>query len=404
MNIEQLIGELLLRNNCVVIPKFGGFISTRKEASIDYEKGIIAAPKKAILFNKQLTNSDGLLINSFALKQGLSYEEAEKSIENQVKIWQQSLNEGERITIERVGFLYLDANKNLLFEQDRFFNLLLQSFGMTQVQFIEEKQVEEIVKPQETIKPLIVPKISLSINPILELDETIEETAKIIPLVAEEKDSKIIPLHAEKTIGKSSSKKIVKYLAAACILPFAFYSFWLPVKTDVLESGLLTFSDFNPFNSGKTASFEKKNLSVKFEKIPPFVSLEKQIEGISKDIKVYSMQHDDEVFFVKINEEQDSEIEIETANPISEKAIAAEKPVVINKTSGKLQIVVGSFSNQNNAQDLVNDLKSKGFDAYTFPQENGLIRVSAGRSNSQSEVQELVSKLSQLQVSSWILK
>ena len=29
MNIEQLIGELLLRNYCVVIPKFGGFISGR---------------------------------------------------------------------------------------------------------------------------------------------------------------------------------------------------------------------------------------------------------------------------------------------------------------------------------------------------------------------------------------
>ena len=39
MKIEELIGNLLLRTNCVVIPDFGGFISNTKPAYIDYSKG-----------------------------------------------------------------------------------------------------------------------------------------------------------------------------------------------------------------------------------------------------------------------------------------------------------------------------------------------------------------------------
>ena len=36
VSVEELIGELLLRHNCVIIPSFGGFVAKQTGASIDY--------------------------------------------------------------------------------------------------------------------------------------------------------------------------------------------------------------------------------------------------------------------------------------------------------------------------------------------------------------------------------
>ena len=56
MYIEELIGDLLLRHNCVVIPTFGGFVAGQTSATFDASKGTILPPRKSLLFNKQLIN------------------------------------------------------------------------------------------------------------------------------------------------------------------------------------------------------------------------------------------------------------------------------------------------------------------------------------------------------------
>ena len=76
MLIEQLIGDLLLRHNCVVVPSFGGFVAKQTVAVIDTANGVMLPPRKSLLFNKQLINNDGLLIAAFAQASGKSYNEA----------------------------------------------------------------------------------------------------------------------------------------------------------------------------------------------------------------------------------------------------------------------------------------------------------------------------------------
>ena len=69
-HIEQAIGDLLLRHNCVIVPAFGGFVAEQLSAKIDYDKGVMTPPRKALLFNKQLVSNDGLLINEFSRSKG----------------------------------------------------------------------------------------------------------------------------------------------------------------------------------------------------------------------------------------------------------------------------------------------------------------------------------------------
>jgi len=54
LSIDGIIGELLLRHNCVILPGFGGFIAQRQPARIDYHSGTMHPPGKSILFNRQL--------------------------------------------------------------------------------------------------------------------------------------------------------------------------------------------------------------------------------------------------------------------------------------------------------------------------------------------------------------
>ncbi|MEY3200216.1 MAG: hypothetical protein RJA13_2174, partial [Bacteroidota bacterium] len=57
VSVEQLIGDLLVRHNCVIIPAFGGFVAKQTSASIDYKNGIMTPPRKSLLFNRQLINN-----------------------------------------------------------------------------------------------------------------------------------------------------------------------------------------------------------------------------------------------------------------------------------------------------------------------------------------------------------
>jgi hypothetical protein len=394
-----------MRHNCVVIPRFGGFIASQKAAQIDFSKGFISSPSKSVLFNKQLINNDGLLINSFAIKNNLSFSDAEAEVSKIVEQWFSDLNEGKRVSFENLGFLFLDNEKNICFEQDRFFNLLMDSFGMGQVSFQTESNLE---KEEQKIKidvqkTEIKPEIE---EPIIELfPNLIKVSAKKQEekVEAENKDEKIISLVPE---SKKSSKKILKYLAAACILPIAFYSVWIPMKTNVLESGMLSVNDFNPFQKVESSSYNKSNLKTKLEFLPQTKSLDEQIKDLPKNISIYSMEIDDEVFFVRLNDGKTkvSENSVEKNQHISEKTSFVEKTNQLANNSGNFQIIVGSFSNQNNAEQLKQDLITKGFNAYTFTQSNGLVRVSAGRTENSAQAQNLVSKLSENSIDSWILK
>ena len=62
-SIEKYISDLLYDNDCVIIMNFGGFVCNQTSAKLDEATGILSPPNKTILFNSQLKENDGLLIN-----------------------------------------------------------------------------------------------------------------------------------------------------------------------------------------------------------------------------------------------------------------------------------------------------------------------------------------------------
>ncbi|MFN6074450.1 MAG: SPOR domain-containing protein [Fluviicola sp.] len=410
LTVEQLIADLLLQHNCVIVPGFGGFVAQRIPAQIDTEKGQVHPPKKSILFNRQLIANDGLLIATYAQRLGVSFEHAQSTVNALIRSWDEQLRSEVRISIDRVGILYLDAERNICFEQDRFSNLLLQSFGLTSVRFVSsedalareskntvehvlktvEQQQEKKVEQVRDSKLESLEKTILSEEPkVVHFDFTAGEI-KSIPIVSTDNSEGIIELPAKKS-------RLVRYAAAAILLPIAFYSFWIPLRTDVLDSGVISLSDFNPLKTYKKGTYIEPTKTYK----PKFTGVNEQVLKLSENVETYSLKiSDDDYLEVKVkgaiaDETQVSEVEpvVETIPEVKE----TPKKVTPN-SSGK--IIVGSYTSLATAQDLIQQLKANGFTPEVI-EKDGKVRVSAGDASSSSV---LVPKLKALGIDSWILK
>lgn len=385
ITIETLIGNLLLRHNCVIVPAFGGFVAKQIAAKIDFNAGKMVPPRKSLLFNKQLINNDGLLINELAQSNGISFEDATNEVKEKVATWNLHLKSGNRIELDRVGFLFLDDEKNLCFEQDRFFNLLLQSFGLGQVHFMSEEDVKIVEHKINVTEQIEEKSIPISSN--------IEEIVKSIPIreISTPISNSAIVEHPALTKKRSNAWK---YVAAACFLPIGFYSIWIPVKTDVLESGVISMHDFNPFQQKTQASFTAPNsIKTSDKKEDNRENLAEKVNEISADVAVYSYKFDDDLFVpVKINSTSSEQLK-EDPTAVSNESISVES----------MHYIVGCFSDKNNADNLVAKLKSAGLMAKIVDNHNGLYRVSAGGAMSSESFNDIKMTANSLGLSGWIL-
>lgn len=368
--VEQLIGDLLLRHNCVIVPAFGGFVANQTSAVIDYKSGTMFPPKKSLLFNRQLINNDGLLITEFSTVNKVGYEEAQSAVSAASAQWMEALKRGERVVLDKVGHLYYDAERNICFEQDRFFNLLLQSYGLGKVHFVSEEDVQAAT----TIKS----RMEESETPIHTIEFTKVEAA-------DEVQEKIIVHPAIKR-----RTKVWRYVAAACLLPIGFYSFWIPMRTDVLESGMLSIKDFNPFYHSVEGKYESKELTLK--DLPTAdKSLEEMVDELPSDIEVLSFPFDDDMYVP---------IRVREMNVTSDSDRMISNPAV----SESFYFIVGCFGNTSNAENLVKKLSASGLNASLAGEVNGLTRVSAGSAHSEAALQEIVRKAQSLGYTGWVLK
>ena len=386
LTVEGLIGDLLLQHNCVVVPSFGGFVAQRVSAQLDTEKGVMLPPRKSVLFNRQLINNDGLLIAAFAQNNQLTYADAQSEVNQVIATWNQALNAGERIAIDRVGFLFLDAERNMCFEQDRFYNLLLESYGLGPIHFVSVADIEAKTSIDH------VREISKEIE-IASKEEMVEPILQKVPVFEAVEQTPIIPITAKK------SNKTWRYIAAACLLPVAFYSIWIPVKTDVLESGVLSLNDFNPFHQSSAAIYKTTTAAYTI----PVQRVKRQLETIPENVATFSLELDEDTYIpVNLGLHRTYTIEPTTEEVTTEEPTVIDPVTVSNPTvkSSGSHVIVGSFSTRANADKLVSELNAKGFNAQVL-ESNGTIRVSAGDG---SQYNTLLPKLKAEGLAPWLLK
>lgn len=144
MEINQYIKELLLLNDCVIIPEFGGFVANYEPASIENNK--FSPPSKEIAFNNKLTSNDGLLVNYISNCEGINYFEAKRKLDNFVEETLLNLERNRNVYFEGVGYLHYDSRENLQFEPQLKQNLLVESYGLQNFSY-EKLYQRQMPKP-----------------------------------------------------------------------------------------------------------------------------------------------------------------------------------------------------------------------------------------------------------------
>ena len=131
MNLDKYIEDLLYRNECVVIPNFGAFITSVNSANLNNE-GIFTPPSKSISFNKKIKKNDGVLANYIAELNNISFDEAMKLIKLNVSNFNNDILNKKDIVFSKVGVISI---KEGLTEFTSYTNInyLKDSFGLSSV-------------------------------------------------------------------------------------------------------------------------------------------------------------------------------------------------------------------------------------------------------------------------------
>ena len=131
MNLDKYIEDLLYRNECVVIPNFGAFITSVNSANLNNE-GVFTPPSKSISFNKKIKKNDGVLANYIAELNNISFDEAMKLIKLNVSNFNNDILNKKDIVFSKVGVISI--KKGLTeFTSYTNINYLKDSYGLSSV-------------------------------------------------------------------------------------------------------------------------------------------------------------------------------------------------------------------------------------------------------------------------------
>ncbi len=133
MRIEKHISALLYRYQCVTVPGFGAFLAEVRPAMVDAATNTFYPPKKAVSFNANVKNNDGLLANHIATQEKISYSEAVGAINTAVGAWKQQLDNLDVVTLKNIGDFGLNAEGSLVFSPADTTNYLASAFGLASV-------------------------------------------------------------------------------------------------------------------------------------------------------------------------------------------------------------------------------------------------------------------------------
>ena len=123
IELAKHIEVLLLENDCVIVPGFGGFIAHNRPAMYKEEDNEFYPPTRTIGFNPQLVMNDGLLVQSYMKTYSTDFPDATRKIEETVIQLKEQLYENGQFELNGVGTLYYNIKGRYEFEplKDAFF-------------------------------------------------------------------------------------------------------------------------------------------------------------------------------------------------------------------------------------------------------------------------------------------
>ena len=221
IGLARHLEVLLLSNDCVTVPDFGGFVAHHVPAHVDETDGMFLPPMRTIGFNPQLRMNDSLLAQSYVEAYDISYPEALRRIEQEVsQIRHEVLHTG-AYQLEGIGTLTANDEGNYCFEPYESGILTPSLYGFGSFEF-------PMLKPLATNTPNTVTET------IQEEEETPAEATEqsLIEIIGHEEEEEEHAIHIKMSWIRNTAA-----IAAAIVL---FFLMTTPVANSNLGSNTMS--------------------------------------------------------------------------------------------------------------------------------------------------------------------
>ncbi|MCS6820441.1 MAG: SPOR domain-containing protein [Microscillaceae bacterium] len=390
--IEKYLQEYLIHHNTLIINDLGKFEVKYIGAAINPNINHISPPNCEVYFSAQNKETSSAFAEYIAEKENRSIADIENAIKQFVttlKI-EAGTSPQRKYQVEGVGVFYLTPDHELKFKQSENTNFYAQGYGL----------------PNLFYKPLpsaITTDKAATAGPITEITET-KETKKTDILDLGEEIEKETPLleevEAQPEEEKTNNALFISVLAALFVVT-AFFIF-------AIFSGIESINPTNWFAKNKP----KANMSVQPDKEETENTEEKKEESTventekseNKNItKAEEKKEEKKQPEMTKKAEPPARVETPTPPPTTPSTEAPTMPAVpvrtnaglrswlkrlsnnttppsevftVKEAKGRFYVVLGTFSNANNAYILYNTLMERGYTSARVIEANGKYRVS----------------------------
>ncbi len=140
IELSRHIESLLLKNDCVIVPGLGGFITQYVPARYVADEQLFLPPFRSVGFNPQLAINDGLLVQSYMQAYDTNYPETVKLINNAVSQLKKRLHEEGEYELAGIGTLTISIDGKYNFAPCEAGVLSPELYGLDAVSVEETEQ------------------------------------------------------------------------------------------------------------------------------------------------------------------------------------------------------------------------------------------------------------------------
>ena len=343
--LTKHIEALLVDNDCVILPHFGGFVTNHTPARWAEEEQMMLPPYRTIGFNPQLKINDGLLVQSYMLTHDATYPEATRLAEAAIDRLSEELYREGLVRLHGIGTLRRTLVGEYQFDptEDGVITPALYGLGPVQMKTLAELEKEAKVVPQT-------------------IEESTEELADTDSPMIESKNRTITIKIRHEWIANAVS-------VAAAVMLFFFLS--TPVdNTYIEEENYASLGNISVFEQVKNASLLTTLMETPAKAEAP----------IAKSAPVKAKA------------------------PVAKPApVKAEAPV---KRTATYNIIVASVTAESDAQTAIDGFATKGYPGAYLIKGGGRFRIALKGYNTEAEAYAKVNELKQnaLFKDAWVLK
>ncbi len=336
MAIERDLHELLYAHDCVIVPRFGGFLTHYRPARLDEQRRSIHPPSKDLSFNRHLIRTDGLLTDHVAKVDGLDFNQATAVIDGEVDAWQSKLDRDGRLELPRIGTFYRDAERNLQFDPDRRVNFLKDSYGLRPVAAL----------PCAVTAPAPAP--SLPEPNVIRLDPEVSTTEGKFPWLA---------------------------AASVAVLMMTAGTWW--IVTSRSPSGA-QMSGFELFTTAEPGIYRPRDADGGAGLGPVDTTIWQLPVNLNGTHEIPLPGDPSATMIVDLGLPEKAESPTLPVVPEKQVAVPESTAVAVPSPQSRFHIIGGCFLLEENAESFMANLRAKGFAASIIDKKGGLFRVAIG--------------------------